>query len=81
MEIQAILDDPQVKAALVEAARMGAEMARTDWQTYSISDAATMMHVAPRTISRWVKDGKMRCVSGRITGREIRRYLTEHGRD
>lgn len=63
---------------LVEAARMGANQAIDDMVCYHLKDACARLGVSYNTLQRRIQEGKIRPVDGRITGAELRRYLSKH---
>jgi len=65
---------------LIEAARRGAEIAINDMVCYHYKDASKRLGISYNTLQKRILEGKIHPVDGRITGVEIRRYLTEHGR-
>lgn len=66
-----------IKQLLAEAARMGAEQAINDITCYTKSQACQMMNISYSTLQRRIAEKRIRTVDGKITGMEIRRYLTE----
>lgn len=69
------IDEPTFKSLLVEAARIGAESAIVALVSYNIKDAAKLIGITPKTLTKRVLEGKINCVDGRISGAEIKRYL------
>lgn len=63
---------------LAEAARRGAEIAIDEMVCYHLRDAAERLGISYNTLARRIREGKIRPVDGRITGAELRRYLTQH---
>lgn len=79
MEKTITLQQFELKQLLIEAARHGANLAMDDMITYNMQDAADKLGISYNTLLRRVKERKIRPLDGRITGAEIRRYLTELG--
>lgn len=79
METEEILSDPRVRMLLDEAARRGAAQAIDEVTLYTMGDAAKRLGVSYVTLRKRVLQGKIRTTDGRVTGVEIRRYLTESG--
>jgi len=79
MEI--MIERHELRKMLVEAARMGADLAIEDMVCYHLKDAAERLGISYNTLQKRIAEGKIRPVDGRITGAELRRYLTEHRRD
>ena len=71
----------ELQSMLVEAARIGANQAIDDMVTCNLKDAADKLGISYTTLQRRMGEGKIRAVDGRISGAEIRRYLTEKRRD
>lgn len=62
---------------LEEAARRGAERAIEDMVCYHYQDACARLGISYNTLQKRIKEGKIRPVDGRITGAELRRYLSQ----
>ena len=75
------IEQHELKNMLVEAARMGANQAIDDMVTCNLKDAADKLGISYTTLQRRMIEGKIRAVDGRISGAEIRRYLTQHRSD
>lgn len=71
------LEQHELQKMLVEAARIGANHAIEDMVCYHFKDACTRLGVSYNTLQKRILEGKIRPVDGRITGAEIRRYLTQ----
>lgn len=71
----------ELQQMLVEAARIGANHAIEDMVCYHLKDAADRLGISYNTLKKRVAEGKIRTVDGRITGEELRRYLSEHRSD
>lgn len=72
------MEPHQLEDLLTEAARRGASLAIDDMVCYQYSDACQRLGISYPTLARRIKEGKIRPIDGRITGAEIRRYLTKH---
>lgn len=72
------LEREELHSMLVEAARIGAEHAIDDMVCYHLKDAADKLGVSYNTLTKRIREGKIRAIDGRVTGQEIRRYLFEH---
>lgn len=75
------IEQHELRKMLVEAARMGASLAIDDMVLYHLKDAATRLGMSYNTLQKRIAEGKLRPVDGRITGAELRRYLSEHRRN
>lgn len=75
------IEQHELKSMLVEAARMGANQAIDAMVTCNLKDAADKLGISYTTLQRRMAEGKIRAVDGRISGAEIRRYLTQHRSD
>lgn len=71
------LEETHLKDMLIEAARLGANQAIDDLVTYNLRDTAERLGVSYATLQRRIAAQKIRAVDGRVTGAEIRRYLTQ----
>jgi hypothetical protein len=81
MDTEEILRDPRIRALLDEAARRGAQVAIDELVLYTMGDAAKRMGIAYSTLRKRVLEGKVRIVDGKVSGIEMRRYLSQSGRD
>jgi len=72
------LEQTDLQRMLIEAARMGANLAIDDLVTYNLKDASDRLGISYPTLLRRIKERKIRPVDGRITGAELRRYLSKH---
>lgn len=70
------IDENTFKSALVEAARMGAENAIVALVSYNLKDAAKLIGITPKTLTKRILEGKINSVDGRVSGAEIKRYLS-----
>lgn len=66
-----------LRALLIEAARLGASQALSDFNTYTLKEAATLLGITYNTLRKRLNEGKIKAVDGRISGRELRRYLIQ----
>lgn len=71
----------ELKQLLVEAARQGANLAIEDMAVFHMKDACKRLGMSYNTLQKRIQERKIRLVDGRITGAELRRYLTEFGRN
>ena len=60
---------------LIESARRGAEQAFRRFVRYNYTEAARLLSITPKTLSKRVMEGKLKATDGLITGEEIDRYL------
>jgi hypothetical protein len=75
------IEQDELQQLLTEAARMGAQIAIEDMVCYHLGDACKPLGISYNTLQKRIKEGKIRPVDGRITGEELRRYLTQHRRE
>lgn len=71
------IEQHELRKLLVEAARMGANQAIDDMVCYHLKDAAEQLGISYNTLQKRIAEGKLRPVDGRITGKELRRYLAK----
>lgn len=71
------LETTDFERMLEEAARRGAERAIEDMVCYHYQDACARLGISYNTLQKRIKEGKIRPVDGRITGAELRRYLSQ----
>jgi hypothetical protein len=71
------IEQHELKRMLVEAARMGANHAIEDMVCYHLKDACERLGISYNTLQKRILEGKIKPVDGRITGAELRRYLTQ----
>lgn len=71
------LEQHDLVRLLEQAAQRGAERAIEDMVCYHYQDACARLGISYNTLQKRIKDGKIRPVDGRITGAELRRYLTQ----
>lgn len=76
--MQITLDHHDLDRMLESAARRGAEIAIEDMVCYHFKDACERLGISYNTLQRRISEGKIRPIDGRITGAEIRRYLSKH---
>lgn len=70
------LHEDQLRELLEEAARRGAHTAFEELTLYHLKDACARLGISYNTLKKRICEGKIRSVDGRITGAEIRRYLS-----
>ncbi len=75
------LEPNELKGMLIEAARIGANLAIEGMVCYHLKDAAARLGVSYNTLQKRIAEGKIKTVDGRITGQELRRYLTKQHSD
>lgn len=73
------IEQHKLEKMLIEAARLGANQAFEDMVCYHYKDACRMLNISYNTLQRRIRERKIRPIDGRITGAELRRYLTEFG--
>lgn len=61
---------------LVEAAKLGANYAIEDMVCYHYKDACKRLGISYNTLQKRIQEGKIKPIDGRITGAELRRYLS-----
>ncbi len=71
------LEETKLQAMLEEAARRGAQMAIDDLVCYHLKDAAERLGISYNTLAKRIREGKIHAIDGRVTGAEIRRYLSQ----
>lgn len=71
------LKQHELQNMLIEAARLGANQAIEDMVCYHYKDACARLGISYNTLQKRISEGKIRPVDGRITGAELRRYLTQ----
>lgn len=71
------IEQHELQRMLTEAARQGAEIAIEEMVCYHYKDACKRLGISYNTLQKRIVDGKIRPVDGRITGQEIRRYLSQ----
>lgn len=72
------IDRNELRLLLIEATNIGFQRAFEDLVCYHYKDACKRLNISYNTLQKRILEGKIRPVDGRITGAEIRRYLTEH---
>jgi hypothetical protein len=75
------IEQHELQRMLTDAARMGAQIAIDDMVCYHYKDACKRLGISYNTLQKRIMDGKIRPVDGRITGQELRRYLTQQRSD
>lgn len=76
--MQISLDQHDLARMLEKAATRGAEIAINDMVCYHYKDACERLGISYNTLQKRIAEGKIRPIDGRITGAEIRRYLSKH---
>jgi predicted DNA-binding protein (UPF0251 family) len=71
------IESHELQRMLVEAARMGANLAIEDMVCYHYKDACERLGISYNTLQKRMLEGKIKAIDGRITGAELRRYLTQ----
>jgi len=71
------IEEQDLQALLERAAHMGAQRAIDDLVCYHYKDACERLGISYNTLQKRIKEGKIRPVDGRITGAELRRYLSQ----
>lgn len=69
------IEESSLREMLAESARIGAEKAFRRYVRYNYTEAAKLLGVTPKTLSKRVMEGKLMATDGLITGEEIDRYL------
>ena len=69
------MEETALRALLIQSAKIGAEQAFRKYARYNYQEAAKLLSVTPKTLSKRVVEGKIKSVDGLITGTEIDRYL------
>lgn len=67
----------EVDALLERAAEIGAKRAILALVTYNLTEAAKQLGITTTTLTKRIREKKIRAVDGRITGAELMRYLKE----
>lgn len=76
--MQISMDRHELDCMLEKAAIRGAEIAINNMVCYHLKDACERLGISYNTLQKRIAEGKIRPVDGRITGAEIRRYLSKH---
>lgn len=74
------IEQNELQRMLVEAARQGANHAIDDLVCYHFNEACERLGISYNTLKKRIQEGKIRPVDGRITGLEIRRYLSQRSK-
>lgn len=72
------MDEQDLRTMLEEAAHRGAQRAIDDMVCYHLQDACKQLGISYNTLAKRMKEGKIHAIDGRITGAELRRYLSQH---
>lgn len=70
------IEESKLSSMLFAAAQAGAEKAISALVSYNLKDAAKQIGITPKTLTKRILEGKIKSVDGRVTGSEIRRYLS-----
>lgn len=70
------LKQSELQSLLVEASRIGASIAIEDMVCYHYKDACKRLGISYNTLQKRIQEGKIKPIDGRITGAELRRYLS-----
>lgn len=70
--LQQLLED-----AVAQGAKIGVREALDNLVLYNLGDACKQLSMSYNTLQKRIREGKIKAVDGRITGGEIRRYLTK----
>lgn len=73
------LKQQDLQAMLIKAGEIASRRVIDELVTYNYQDAACKLGISYPTLQRRMREGKIRGVDGRITGAEIRRYLSQQG--
>ena len=73
-----VIHQSDLQRMLEDAAQRGAERAIDDMVCYHLKDACGRLGISYNTLKRRIMEGKIRPIDGRITGAELRRYLSQH---
>jgi predicted DNA-binding protein (UPF0251 family) len=68
----------ELKALMIEVSEIAAEKAIESFTTFNIKDAAAKIGITPKTLTAHIKAGKIKAANGRISGKELARYLEIH---
>ncbi len=74
------IEHHELQRLLVEAARQGANHAIDDLVCYHFNEACERLGISYNTLKKRILEGKIEAIDGRITGAEIRRYLSRSPR-
>lgn len=69
------IEESQLQSLLAESARRGAEQAFKRYVRYNYTEAAKLLQINPKTLSKYILLGKIKAVDGMVSGEEIDRYL------
>lgn len=71
------MDQHELQTLLERAAHIGAQRAIEDMVCYHYQDACQRLGISYNTLQKRIKEGKIHPIDGRITGAELRRYLSQ----
>ncbi len=69
------IEESRLESLLTEATRRGAEIAFKRFVRYNYTEAARLLSITPKTLSKYIVGGKIKAVDGMVSGEEIDRYL------
>lgn len=69
------IEESRLESLLTEATRRGAEIAFKRFVRYNYTEAARLLNITPKTLSKYILLGKIKAVDGMVSGEEIDRYL------
>lgn len=71
------ISQDDLRKMLIEAGEIASRKVVDELVAYSLRDAAAQIGISYVTLQRRIANGKINCVDGRISGAEIRRYLSK----
>lgn len=75
MDTQITLSRTELDAIIKDASRQGALMAFEELALYTKLDACKILKISYNTLMSLIRKGKIKEVDGRISGREINKYI------
>lgn len=69
------IEESALQSLLIDAVKRGAEQAFRKYARYNYKEAAKLLNITPKTLSKRIVEGKIKSVDGLISGSEIDRYL------
>jgi hypothetical protein len=69
------IEESRLESLLTEATKRGAELAFKRFVRYNYTEAAKLISITPKTLSKYILLGKIKAVDGMVSGEEIDRYL------
>ena len=70
-----VIEESRLESLLTEATKRGAELAFKRFVRYNYTEAAKLISITPKTLSKYILLGKIKAVDGMVSGEEIDRYL------